>query len=308
MNFNFWLGNHTPAGQRSLEDVIAIVGHMAIALGHRAMWDPKNDDLITAGGYNIIVEGFNDSVVAFVAEWHGRGARFVCLATEEPVEGVGFNHQAKGEMAKRQADFVKAAPYLDAIWHLVPGQGVTDWYAQYAPSAYVELGYAKTLVRSETQREPAYDFGFYGTMSRRRERLLKKLAAAAGKTKAVRIMADFGSQVDRDRAMQEAKIIVQIRKFDEMGLISSSRCNTALCLGRPVIAEPHDEGLTQCWSEVIKITKSDQEFLDIALASRGAWRGVHAGQFERFQKKLTPEFCIGKALSDLGIGNSKIAA
>lgn len=296
MNLNFWLGNHTPAGQRSLEDVIAIVGHQLMALGHRAMWDPKNDDLITAGGVNVIVEGFNDNIVDFVAEWHGKGARFICLATEEPVEGVGFNHQATGEMAKRQADFVKVAPYLDAIWHLVPGQNVTDWYAQYAPSAYVELGYAKTLVRSETQREPAYDFGFYGTMSRRRERLLKKLANATNRQKAVRVMADFGSQVDRDRAMQEAKVIIQIRKFDEMGLVSSSRCNTALCLGRPVVAEPHEIELMKPWADVVKFARTDEEFISLALATRGAWRGVHAGQFERFRAKFTPEVCVGPAL------------
>ncbi len=293
MIFNFFLSNHTPAGQRSLEDVISIVGHQLIALGHKAMWDPKNDDLITAGGVNIIVEGFNDNVVDFVAHWHAKGARFICLATEEPT-AVGFNHQATGEMAKRQVDFVKAAPYLDAIWHLVPGQTVTDWYTQHAPSAYVELGYAKTLVRSETQREPAYDFGFYGTMSKRRERLLKKLAQAAGKNKAVRVMADFGTQVDRDRAMQEAKIVVQIRKFDEMGLVSSSRCNTALCLGRPVVAEPHE--LARPWDEVVKFARTDEEFITLALASRGAWRGIHAGQFDRFKAKFTPEVCVGPAL------------
>lgn len=292
--FSFWMGNHSAQGQRSLEDVIGILGHNLRALGHKAVWDPSNQHLITDGGYNLIVEGFNDGVVEFVAKWHAQGARFICLATEEPTN-FGFNHGTQKEMVLRQADFAKAAPYLDAIWHLVPGQAVTDWYAQYAPSTYVELGYAPTLVRTETQREPAFDFGFYGTLSRRRERLLKKLARLSGKAKAVRVVADFSTQVDRDRAMQEAKVIVQIRKFDAMGLVSSSRCNTALCLGRPVIAEPHD--LAKPWDEVVKFARTDDEFINLAMATRGVWRGTHAGQFYRFKAKFTPQFCVGAALA-----------
>lgn len=308
MHFNIWMGNHSPKGQRSLEDVVGIWGHQLRALGHAASWDPNNGQMITAGdGVNVIVEGFNDAVVEFVAEWHGKGARFVCLATEEPTSS-GFNHGTQKEMRARQIDFARAAPYLDAILHLVPGQQVTDWYSQYAPSAYVELGYASTLVRRETVREPTHDFGFYGTLSRRRERLLKKLARATGKSRAVRVVADFATQPDRDRAMQEAKVIVQIRKFDEMGLVSSSRCNTALCLGRPVVAEPHDVELMKPWGEIVKFAPTDEEFIDLAMATRGAWRGVHAGQFERFKDKLTPRFCVGDALEKIGLMERRRAA
>lgn len=309
MYFNFFLGNHSPKGQRSLEDVIGIVGHQLRALGHNASWDPKNDKLITAGdGINVIVEGFNDEVVAFVSKWHAQGARFICLATEEPTDN-GFNAGTQKEMTKRQVDFAKVAPYLDGILHLVPGLRVTDWYSQHAPSAYVELGYASTLVRRDAVREPAYDFGFFGTLSRRRERLLKKLARVTGRPKAVRVVADMATQADRDLAMQDAKVIVQIRKFDEMGLVSSSRCNTALCLGRPVVAESHDIELMKPWGEVVKFAKTDEEFIDLALATRGAWRGVHAGQFEKFKERFTPQFCVGDALEKINLfGNRYITA
>lgn len=299
MKFLFWLGNHSKMGQRSLEDVIGIVGHQMRALGHEAIWQPDNTQFITRQtGYNVLVEGFNDEVVKVIADAHGRDARFICLATEEPTE-KGFNHGTQKEMVQRQIDFVKIAPYLDGILHLVPGQNVTDWYAQHAPTAYIELGYANTLVRQETLRDPPFDFGFYGTMSRRRERLLKKLARATNKNKAVRVVSDFSTQTDRDKAMQEAKIVVQIRKFDEMGLVSSSRCNTGLCLGRPVVGEPHE--LAKPWDEVVKFAKTDDEFIDIAMMMRGAWRGVHADQFAKFKKKFTPRMCIGDPLVKIGV-------
>lgn len=306
VNFLCNLGQHSLKGQRSLEDVIGIIGHQLRALGHNIVWEPGNTQLLRwPTGYNLIVEGFNDGVIEGLATAHAQGARFVCVATEEPTSR-GFNHGTQPEMMKRQEAFPRAAPYLDAIWHLVPGERVTAWYAQFAPAAYVELGYAPTLVRFDESRqaayhliglrepEPEYDFGFYGTISRRRERLLKKLANKIGSRKAVRVVGDFATQADRDKAMREAKVIVQIRKFDEMGLVSSSRCNTALCLGRPVVAEPHE--LCKPWDEVVKFATTDVGFLDLAVATRGMWRGVHAWQFAKFKEKFPPEACVGAAL------------
>ena len=317
-NFQFSLFNHTPAGKRSLEDVIGIVGHQLIALGHKARWPKAEEerdvarnvfhlDAITSRvGMNIIVEGFNEKIVEMLANVHAQGARFICLATEEPVEGKGFNHGIQREMRERQEAFVLAAPYLDGILSLVPGKHVTDWYGQYAPTAAVELGYARTLVRQETQREPTYDFGFYGTLSPRRKRLLQKLGRACLNPRSVKVVADFSTQVSRDRAMQEAKVIVQVRKFDAMGLVSSSRCNTALCLGRPVVAEPH--ALAHPWDEVVKFAQTDDEFVGLALAVRAAWRGIHADQFARFRERFTPEFCLGEPLRAIGITASQQCA
>lgn len=299
MNFSFWLGNHSKLGQRSLEDVIGIFGHGLRALGHQAVWDEANDKFLTAeAGYNVIVEGFNDEVTAFLAQYHAAGARFLCIATEEPTE-KGFNHGTQAEMTRRQRDFPAAAKYIDGIFHLVPGDEVTRWYSQFAPSAPAELGYAPTLVRRETAPAPEYDFGFYGTMSKRRQTLLRRLAKKIGTQKAVRVVPNFAPQVERDAIMQSAKVIVQIRKFNEMGLVSSSRCNTALCLGRPVVAEPH--ALSHPWDEVIKFADTDEEFLDLAVVTRAAWRGVHAAQFDKFKAKFSPEVCVGRALHQVGL-------
>lgn len=314
--------NHNKIGQRSLEDVVGILGHQMRALGHETMWERSNTQfLINGAGYNLIVEGTTDEFVKIVADAHGHGARFLCLATEEPTP-KGFNHGTSKEMAQRQWDFPKIAPYLDGILALVPGQHVIDWYSQHAPTYPVELGYAPSLVRTNTQRqmldstralvigissaEPKFDFGFYGSISRRRERLLKKLAQATGKQNAVRVVGDFATQDERDAAMLEAKVILQIRKFDEMGLVSSSRCCTALCLGRPVIAEPHE--LSKPWDEVVKFAKTESEFISLALTARAMWRGMHAAQFDRFRARLTPQYCVGAALTALGIESPRAAA
>lgn len=305
MQFSFWLANHSLVGQRSLEDVIGIMANQLKALGHAAVWDPSNTKLVAGdSGVNVVVEGFSADSIAVMREYRGKGARFIILATEEPTP-KGFNHGTQKEMVGRQAMFPEAAALCEGIVHLVPGERVTRWYGQYAPAAYAELGYAQSLMRV-TGEEPEYEFGFYGSMTPRRLRMLKRLARYANSQKAVRIVADFATQVERDAAMRQAKVIVQIRKFEPMGLVSSSRCCTALSLGRPVIAEPHE--LSEPWDKVVRFAESEQSFYTEAMVVRAAWRAVYQGQFDKFKQHLTPQRCIGDALERIGVLPARRAA
>lgn len=307
MQFNFWLANHNLTGQRSLEDVIGIMGHQLRALGHQAVWLPSNDKLVgRESGINVVVEGFTELAISEMAKYHALGARWLILATEEPTP-KGFNHGTQKEMVYRQKMFPEAAKLCEGIIHLVPGDHVTQWYSQFAPSAPAELGYAPTLVRArETDVEPDYEFGFYGSLSKRRLRLIKKLANRTGKVKAVKLVTDFATQAERDRDMRRAKVIIQIRKFNEMGLVSSSRCNTALCLGRPIAAEPHL--LSHPWDEVVPFAETDEGFLNMATSMLTHWRGAHADQFAKFKERFPPEVCIGRALEQIGILKERVAA
>lgn len=299
MNFLFNTFNHNELGKRSLEDVIGIMGKQMRALGHGAVWQEKNHQWLAAGhGINIVVEGFNEPTIGPIADAHAQGARFLILATEEPTE-KGFNHGTQREMRDRQRDFPLAAKYCEGILHLVPGKHVTDWYSQFAPSAPAELGYAPDLVRRWTSPEPVYDFGFYGSVSPRRLKIMKRLSRYIGSQKAVRIVPDFAPQLERDKIMREARVIIQIRKFEEMGLVSSSRCATALSLGRPIVAEPHSNA--QEWDGIVKFSKTLEGFYADALMVRTAWKGIHASQFEKFKTTMTPERCIGRALDTIGI-------
>jgi hypothetical protein len=301
--FNLW--NHNEMGRRSLEDPMGIIGHQLRDLGHRVVW-LQNDDEFLAGdsGINVVIEGFTPFATAKIAAAHAQSARFVCVATEEPTP-KGFNHGRDGEMVRRQAEFPNAAKFFDGILYLVPGDHVHQWYGAQAPSAYAELGYAPTLVRPMDWQEPQYDFGFFGSLSKRRLKILKKLAKTIGTEKAVRVEATFPSQTERDRIMREARVIVQIRKNEEMGLVSSSRCNTALHLGRPVVAEPHL--LSKPWDEVVKFSSSLDGFYNDCILARTAWKGVHAAQMDRFRTMMTAEFCVGRALREIGIMEPRLA-
>ncbi len=311
--FLFHAWQHSKDGRRSLEDPIGIVSHQLRALGHQTIWDPENDardakDILFAHGddqFNIILEGFTPEVIELIKRAHeDLGARFICLATEEPTP-TGFNHGVTKDMVERQEMFPEAMKYFDGILHLVPG--CTEWYARWAPAAYVELGFAPALVRPQRITQPKFDFGFYGSVTPRRMALLKKLRDFVSPSRyAVRIVGDFAKDEDRNLAMQDCKIVVQIRKFEEMGLVSSSRCVTSLCLGRPVIAEPHE--LSSPWDTIVKFTQSEQEFLLTCRMARANWRDFHGAQFHRFMTTLTPEFCVGAPLRSLQLNERRRAA
>lgn len=306
MQFVFNMLNHNKMGQRSLEDVIGIFGHQLRALGHTAVWEEANDRWVAReSGINVVVEGFTPSVIDVIGQARAQGARFLCLATEEPTP-KGFNHGRDPEMVRRQAMFPEAMKHFDGILHLVPGEHVTGWYSQFAPTAYVELGYAPSLIRKIDRIEPEYDFGFFGSLSNRRMKILKKLAKRMGTEKAIKIVGDFATQDDRDRQMRRARVIVQIRKHEEMGLVSSSRCNTALSIGRPVVAEPH--ALSKPWDEIVRFSSTLESFYDTAMLVRSMWRPVHAQQLDAFKTKLPPEVCVGAPLRKIGITEERAAA
>jgi hypothetical protein len=269
--------------------------HQLRALGHHAEWRPNNDQLVTGpDAVNVMVEGFTPSSIQWMKHYHDQGARFLILATEEPTD-KGFNHGLDQEMRQRQRNFPEAAKFAEAIWYLVPGDYTHKWYSQWLPSHYVELGYAPTLVRIDNRIEPEYEFGFYGSLTRRRIQVLRRLAKKTRAEKAVRLMGDFKTQQERDNVMRQAKVIILVRKFDKMGLVSSSRCNTALSIGRPVIGEPH--ALAEEWEGIVRFAPNIDAFYNEALLYKAAWKGLHASQFDRFKHKLTPELCVGRAFN-----------
>ena len=293
MNFLFNLSNHTEGGQRTLHDPAMVMIHQLRALGHKAHWN-NAELLIGPGSINVLFECFaTESSIESVAEGHRRGARFAIVATEEPTE-KGFNHGILDEMVERQRMFPKVARYADAIFCLVPGS--EGWYGQFAPAVRLELGWAPTLEQPAVPPGDV-DFAFFGSFTKRREKVLTTLARRA-RAKVLPIYG-FPPQRERTIAAARAKVIVQVRGFEAMGLVSSSRCNTALHLGRPVIAEPHE--LSHPWEEVIKFSASLDAFYQDCRAAAPLWRVIHGEQMRRFRDLFSPARTIGKALAALDL-------
>lgn len=295
MLFSFSTFNHCRQGKIIVEDITRIMGYQMTALGHEASWTEHPSFIPAVGGFNVILESFADdpNTIRQIAAAHSAGCRFLYVATEEPTDN-GFNHGLEPAMVERQAAFAEAAQYCDGILHLVPGEHVTRWYGQFAPTAYAELGHAALLDQPVGDAEPTYDFGFFGKMTWRRGQMLDRLHATV-----VRIDTLDVPRETRDRLMRQAKVIVQIRANEEWGMVSSTRCAASLNLGRPVVAEPHPD--PRPWDQVVHFSESiDAFFADAAAAARD-WRAIHAIQRASFERTLTPEVCIGLPLRKIGI-------
>jgi hypothetical protein len=287
--------NHNKFGRQSAQDLMTIISFQLHALGHKVGINHKKF-LMGEDGINLLFEGFHEKTLEVIDEVHKKGSRFIIIATEEPTP-KGFNHGIVHDMIVRQKIFPQIKPYIEGILHLVPGKHITDWYSQYAPSAYIELGYAPGLDRFENNI-PIYDFGFFGGISARRKRLLQQLANRTGFGQRSVYISAFEDASKRDKEMRKCRVIVQVRKYEEMGLVSSSRCNTALCIGRPIVAEPHL--LSKPWDEIVHFSKDDKSFFDDALFIASTWESQHRQQFNKFKKLLTPQFCIGEPLKKIG--------
>jgi hypothetical protein len=307
------LFNHSEIGQMSLQDPVAIIAHQLRALGHICEWD--NQRFIEGyDGYNIIVEGFTPGSIEIVRRAREqRNSRFIYICTEEPTDVGGFNHDHRGDMFRRQQIFPEAAQYCDAILALVPG--AETWYGQFAPAAHIELGYAPTLVKKPPK--PDYIYGFYGSLTFRRKSILRKIERRyhglglitnradmwkPGDDRVLRLVNTFLPRDERDTAMQRARIIVQIRLNDKMGLVSSSRCANALHFGRAVIAEPHAH--SHPWDQVVKFSKTSDSFIEDCINMRGFWESLYDSQFKRFKEIMSPQNCLGRRLDEMDIGSN----
>lgn len=295
MIFSLSSFNHSPQGRRALHDVFAVVGHQLIALGHEVRWTEATD--FVGDGVNVVAESFADPrhpALPAIGEAHRRGCRFLYVATECP-GAAAFNDAADDPgMRDRQAAFPEACAYASGILHLVPGAEVTAWYGRHAPAAYAELGHAPGLERA-TGEEPTLDFGFFGKRTVRREAILAWLQRRG----TIFNVFDFRPAEQRDADMRTTRVVVQVREHAETTVLSSSRCNTALHLGRPVIAEPHAE--PGIWNEIVRFAPTLDDFVEEAASALPRWRELHQGQMERFRDLMTPERCVGEPLRRIGI-------
>ena len=300
MMFRFNIFNHCEDGRRCIEDLTTIMSAQLRDLGHEAV--SANDGYITGeAGINVLYESFADEgTISTIAAAYADGARFLYIATEEPTAAGCFNGRLDNAMDARMAVFPEAARYAEGILHLTPGSEVTEWYSRYAPAAYAEIGHASSLVHENGPDDvvPLHTFGFYGQMTPRRERIFGRLARVSG-YEVVVLPFITHSSTERDVAMRSVRVILQVRAHDSMPIVSSSRCATALHLGRPVVGEPH--AAPGPWGKIVHLSSTLDDFYNDAILASAEWSELHLRQLKQFAATLPPEVCLGDPLRRIGI-------
>ncbi len=289
--FHFSTFNITGLGRLAMQDIISNIGRQMEALGHEMFW---TDDGFAEGDdtYVVLCEGFFDNHLAMMREAHAAGVKFIILATETP-GAQGFNEGLTDELITRQRTFPEAAKYSAAIWHT--SEGSDEWYAQFGiPCAHIELGYAPASMRNPVNVLD-HDFGFFGSMTERRYKVLQKFARSRinGHRALVRY-TQFESVEARDMQMARCRVMLQVMAHDVMGRVSTSRCCTAMHIGRPVIAEYHSN--PGVWKDIIEFVHPEI-FIHRAFKMHARWEAAYAEQFARFKELLAPEKCVGRTIA-----------
>jgi hypothetical protein len=294
MNFHFNTFNHCEDGRRCIEDLTRILSSQLRELGHQTSESSQYEDISDENSdtLNVLYESFADPfTLEMIRSAFFLGSRFIYIATEEPTPSGTFNGRLDNAMDARQAIFPDAARYAETIWHLAPGSHITNWYGKFAPAAYVELGFAQELLFvGEDYPVPEFDYGFYGQLTPRRQSIINKIGGTWYILPFIKLSA-----AERDTEMRRCCVIPQIRAHDSQGIISSSRCATALHMGRPVVAEPHVHSGE--WKEVIDFSDSVESFYNDVRKVKDDWQDHYCAQLDRFRKRFSPDFCLGAALA-----------
>ena len=275
-----------------MQDILSNIARQLEALGHECYWADEG----FAGGddtYVLLTEGFFGNHLEVMRDACARGIKFIILATEAPGQ-TGFNAGLTDELIARQRTFPQAASYAHAIWCTIKDS--VPWYSRFGrPAAHLELGYAPASVRHpENPAGLDHDYGFFGSMTPRRYKMLHQFARSKVDGHRARVRyTSFETVHNRDAQMVRCRVILQIRPHEKMAMLSSSRCATALHIGRPVIAEHHVE--VGAWKDIIEFAHPDV-FTIKAAKMHARWEAAHAEQFERFRALLPPEKCVGETI------------
>lgn len=288
MHFRFFLGNHTELGRKSLEDVIHALGAQILDLGHTA---DRSDTAVRLDAVNVVCEGFTETESDRILEMRRQGYHIILVCTEGILNNSLNNFQTE-DYRIRYRELIRIAPKVDALWCLVPGTAAVlrDLNLH---AVDVELGYSPRR-RRDLVWDPQYDFGFFGSVTRYRGTTMQEFGRRGH---SVYVMRNFAPPDERDRAIANCKVVLHIKATKNWKIVSSSRCSTALHIGRPVISQPIAS--KSIWKEIVRFSMTQESFFDDAIRLMRNWRANWHRQVDAYQRLLSADKCLGPAIDDL---------
>ena len=229
--------------------------------------------------YNIFAEGTLETLKhpARVHEMARAGYGLIALITEEPTlvttEGLCWNYMTTGTWEHRADLFVEIAPALSAAWCYVPG-GAAIMRRFVAVAADIDMAWGQRFNRRRPLPVPHFDFCFFGGLTPRRQRMLAEIAKRGFK---VDIIPHSSSLARRDERIPHSRIVLDIKQHHWWDLVSSVRYVTALCCGRPVVAEWRSERFRAGWEGAVRFAPPG-ELIDVAADQLARWAPLYDAQ------------------------------
>lgn len=236
MHFHFQLANHYFAGIYRIEDIVAPVMWGLRALGHRVTTGIL-PDLPAWPSAVVLLEYFDrEGSVEEVLNWKLGAGPAKCLGlicTEDINDPLVMEDP---QFPRRRENLLRLLPHCDFVWTLVP----SDYESHVAAErlAFLDYGYVAALRREGWPAEARdIDVLFYATLNERRRGV-----AGALERHGLRVAATRGYLPDyiRYNLMSRARLVVDMRRGEEVRYTSPSRICAALQMGSTVVSEKFD--------------------------------------------------------------------
>jgi hypothetical protein len=236
MHFHFQLANHYFAGLYRIDDIVSPIIWGLRELGHRVTSGILPD--LPSWPSAVVIQEFFDreGSAEEVLGWKlGAGAR-KCLGlicTEDLNDELVMGDP---RWPRRRDSLLRILPHCDFVWTIIPGG--YELYVAPERLAFIDYGYVEALRRDglpPAQRD--IDVLFYATINERRQRLYDALAGQG-----LRVAATRGYLPDyiRYNLMSRARLVLDVRRGDDVRFTSPSRIAAALQLGSAVVSELFD--------------------------------------------------------------------
>jgi hypothetical protein len=292
MWFHFFLGNHYDSGKLTLQDMVQWFEAGLRELGHQV----TIGDQLAPSAVNLIWEHFLTRKQAEgILE---SGVTFGLVGTEIP-DGKGFNWRHFPPWPARWDAFQVVARGAAFIWSMIESS-VPD-YAQFAPTAYAELGFSDLLVPYESGLDTEFDFGFFGLMTPYRRAVLDKI----GRHFKVAVPEGLLSPGDLRTFIARSRIGICFRQSPEWPIPSPTRLGRLLLARRGIAAE--STPVTTRQSSLVPTAPTDGDFAEFCLSRlRANWKAEADEAFERYRATMPMRQIMERLLDQTVLGNVRV--
>jgi hypothetical protein len=236
VHFHFQLANHYFGGLYLVEDIVAPIIAGFRAMGHRVTTGIM-PDLPPWPAVVLVLEYFGkDHIADDFLLWRSQPGPRHCvglICTEDIDDRLVMQHP---EYPNRRQNLLRVLPHFDFVWPLVPCD-----YGRYVPAerlSFLDFGYLEALRRDgHMAQQRDIDVLLYGSVNERRRKVMDEL-----KRRGLTVAATRGVLPDymRDGLIGRAKVVLDIKRGDDVKYTSPSRICTALHMGATVVSECFD--------------------------------------------------------------------
>lgn len=270
--FHFCTANHNAVGRSTLADMAAWFEAGLLDLGHTVTFSATS---VERSAINLFWEYFEPGMPEALL---GTGIEFGIIATEIP-DGQGFNWQREPRWTSRFATFVKVAKHARFIWTMT--ECSVPFYAQFCPTAFVELGYSPRLLPAGQNPNPHIDFCFFGLRTPHREAVIQQLEKHAHVVWPAGLLSPAGVA----ELISNSRVGLNFKQSAQWPIPSPTRLGRLLMAKRAVAAEHVPTPTRQ--GDIVGIGPEGVPFHEYALhILEGGWRHQAHMAFERYRTEM----------------------